>query len=395
MTSSAVDDARQLLAEHPVAQTSDRELRGLRYDSGLAFVHFDEGFGGRNLEPTVQADVDQVFADAGCTEWGSRNVIGLGMAAPTLHSHGTDELKRRLLRPLFTGEEIWCQLFSEPGAGSDLASLSTRARRDEGGWRVTGQKVWTTLAHVARWGLLLARTDPDSPKHRGLTYFVLDMESEGVQVRPLRQLTGDAEFNEVYLDDVFVPDAHVLGTVGAGWQVATTTLMNERVSLGARVGPRGSGPIGQAVECYVAGVAAGRVHPADMDRLMVLWVRAEAARLTNIRAGEAARRGSPGPEGSIAKLQMAELNKAIYDLSMEFLGSDALLFTSYAETRPDFAAVHGGSGDIRYDYLRSLANSIEGGTSEILRNIIGERVLGLEPEPRPDKNAPWTALLKS
>ena len=395
MTSTAVADARRLLLDHPVRETADRELRGLRFDAGLAFVSFDEGYGGRNLEPTEQSAVDEVFADAGSPEWGARNVIGLGMAAPTVHAHGTDELKARLLRPLFTGEEIWCQLFSEPGSGSDLASLSTRARRNDGGWRVTGQKVWTTLAHVARWGLLLARTDPDSPKHRGLTYFVLDMQSEGVEVRPLRQLTGEAEFNEVYLDDVFVPDAYVLGDVGAGWRVAMTTLMNERVSLGGRVGPRGSGPIGQAVRAYADSAEHGRAHPADLDRLMTLWVRAEAARLTNLRAGDAARRGTPGPEGSIAKLQMAELNKAVYDLSMEFIGTDALLFTSYAETRPDFAAVHGGSGDIRYDYLRSLANSIEGGTSEILRNVLGERVLGLAPEPRPDRNTPWKELLKS
>ncbi len=395
MTSSAVTAARQLLAEHPAADTPDGELRGLRFDAGLAFVQFDAGFGGRNLEPTEQAEVDQVFADAGCPEWGARNVIGLGMAAPTVHAHGSDELKHRLLRPLFTGAEIWCQLFSEPGAGSDLAGLSTRARRDADGWRVTGQKVWTTLAHVARWGLLLARTDPDRPKHRGLTYFVLDMQAEGVEVRPLRQLTGEAEFNEVYLDDVFVPDAHVLGEVGGGWRVATTTLMNERVSLGGRVWPRGSGPIGQAVQAYAGSVAEGRARRADLDRLMTLWVRAEAARLTNVRAGDSARRGTPGPEGAIAKLQMAELNQAIYDLAMEFIGTDALQFTSYAETRPDFAAVHGGSGDIRYDYLRSRANSIEGGTSEILRNVLGERVLGLAAEPRPDRNTPWTELLKS
>jgi alkylation response protein AidB-like acyl-CoA dehydrogenase len=204
--STAVQAARQLLAEHPVATTPDRELRSLRFAAGLAFVHFDEGFGGRNLEPTEQGEVEQVFADAGAQDWSARNVIGLGMAAPTIHAHGSTELKQRLLPALFTGEEIWCQLFSEPGAGSDLAGLATRAVRDGDGWRVTGQKVWTTLAHVARWGLLLARTDPDQPKHRGLTYFVLDMQAPGVQVRPLRQLTGEAEFNEVYLDEVFVPD---------------------------------------------------------------------------------------------------------------------------------------------------------------------------------------------
>jgi alkylation response protein AidB-like acyl-CoA dehydrogenase len=267
--------------------------------------------------------------------------------------------------------------------------------RGEGGWIVNGQKVWTTLAHVARWGLLLARTDPEQPKHRGLTYFLLDMQSPGVEVRPLRQLTGEAEFNEVYLDDVFVPDELVLGGVGEGWRVAMTTLMNERLSLGGRIIERGEGPIGQAVEAYRSAQQRGEAEPADLDRLMQLWLRAEAARLTNVRAADAQQRGTPGPQASIAKLQMAELNKAAYDLAMDLLGPDALQFGSYAETRPEFAAVHGGSGDVRYDYLRSLANSIEGGTSEILRNILGERVLGLPPEPRLDKDIPWTKVRRS
>ncbi|WP_375476510.1 acyl-CoA dehydrogenase family protein [uncultured Jatrophihabitans sp.] len=392
---AAVAAARELLARHPVATTPDAELRGLRFDAGLAFVHFDEGRGGRNLSPAAQPVVEQVFADAGCPDWTARNVIGLGMAAPTVHAYGSEPQKDLLLRPLFTGADIWCQLFSEPGAGSDLAGLSTRAVRVEGGWAVTGQKVWTTLAHVARWGLLLARTDPDQPKHRGLTYFVLDMGSPGVEVRPLRQLTGEAEFNEVYLDDVFVPDDAILGELGAGWRVATTTLMNERVSLGGRAAERGAGPIGQAVAAYRAAADAGRLDPGDLDRLMRLWTRSEAARLTNQRAVQAARRGTPGPEGSIAKVQMAELNKAVYDLTTEFLGPAALLFDGYAETRPEHAAVHGGSGDLRYDYLRSLANSIEGGTSEILRNVLGERVLGLPPEPRVDKDVPWAKAPKS
>jgi alkylation response protein AidB-like acyl-CoA dehydrogenase len=174
-----------------------------------------------------------------------------------------------------------------------------------------------------------------------------------------------------------------------------TTLMNERQSLGGRLVERGEGPIGQLVEAYRGAVAAERTDPGDLDRVMRLWTRAEAVRLTNVRASDAAQRGTPGPQGSIAKLQMAEMNKAIYDLAMEFAGTDALLFSSYAETRPDFAAVHGGSGDLRYDYLRSLANSIEGGTSEILRNILGERVLGLPAEPRVDKDIPWSKVLKS
>jgi alkylation response protein AidB-like acyl-CoA dehydrogenase len=392
---SATDDARALLATYPVGSTSDREIRAARFDAGLAFVHFDDGLGGRGGELTEQAEVEAAFVDAGAEDWTARNVIGLGMAAPTIHAHGTEAQKRRFLRPLFIGDEIWCQLFSEPGAGSDLASLATRAVPAPGGWRVSGQKVWTTLGHVARWGLLLARTDPDQPKHRGLTYFLLDMTSPGVDVRPLRQLTGEAEFNEVYLDDVFVPDEAVLGEVGAGWTIAMTTLMNERVSLGGRRAVRGGGPSGTLVETYRSARAAGRAGEAELDRVMRVWLRAEAARQTNVRATERLRRGTPGPEGSIAKLQMAEGNKVAYDLCVELLGADALLFRGYAETRPDAAAVHGGSGDVSYDYLRSLANSIEGGTSEVLRTVLGERMLGLPAEPRNDKDTPWSQLRRS
>jgi len=221
------------------------------------------------------------------------------------------------------------------------------------------------------------------------------MTTPGIDVRPLRQLTGEAEFNEVYLDDVFVPDDAVLGSVGGGWPVALTTLMNERVSLGGRPVPRGSGPSAALVETFRAAHAAGHAGDAELDRVMRLWIRADAARLTNLRAAEQLRRGTPGPEGSIAKLQMAEGNKAIYDLCVELRGTDALAYRGYPEVRPDAAAVHGGSGDVSYDYLRSLANSIEGGTSEVLRNVLGERVLGLPPEPRPDKDTPWSQLPRS
>ena len=392
---SAIADARALLVAHPVAETPDRELRAARFDAGLAFVHFDAGYGGRGGDVTEQGEVEHVFREAGAADWSARNVIGLGMAAPTIHMHGTVDQKKRFLRPLFVGEEIWCQLFSEPGAGSDLAGLGTRAVQVPGGWRVRGQKVWTTLAHVAQWGLLLARTDPEQPKHRGITYFLLDMASPGIDVRPLRQLTGESEFNEVYLDDVFVPDAAVLGEVGGGWPVALTTLMNERVSLGGRPAQRGSGPSVALVETYQQSHAAGLAGDAELDRVMRLWLRAEAARLTNVRAAEQLHRGTPGPEGSIAKLQMAEGNKAIYDLCAELLGDHGLVYRGYAETRPEVAAVHGGSGDITYDYLRSLANSIEGGTSEVLRNVLGERVLGLPLEPRIDKDAPWSGLRRA
>jgi alkylation response protein AidB-like acyl-CoA dehydrogenase len=389
----------EFLGTHPVPRAdqpgADREFREARFDAGLAVVNFAEGHGGLGLDSSLQTLVEQRFADAGATDHMFRNVIGLGMAMPTIHAHGTDEQKARYLRPAFSSEEIWCQLFSEPGAGSDLAALATRAVLSPDGdhYVVNGQKIWTSLGHVARFAILVARTDPDVPKHRGLTYFLLDMTTSGVEVRPLRQITGEAEFNEVYLTDVRVPASSVLGSVGQGWKVAMTTLANERVALGSRPAERGSGPIGRAVEVYRQAVERGQADAAVTERLMLLWTAAEAARLTNARAAAQIGR-EPGPEGSIAKVQMADLNKAIYELCVDLSGDDGLLIDSYAETAPAFAAVHGGA-DVRKSYLRSLANSIEGGTSEVLRNILGERVLGLPGEPRVDRDIPWKDVPRS
>jgi alkylation response protein AidB-like acyl-CoA dehydrogenase len=265
--------------------------------------------------------------------------------------------------------------------------------RDGDTFIIDGQKIWTSLGHVARHGILLARTDPGVPKHRGLTYFLLDMRSPGVEVRPLRQLTGEDEFNEVYLTGVRVPAANVLGEVGDGWRVAMTTLANERVSLGGHRTRRGEGPIAQAVELYRAAAAESRTDAATLERLMQLWTRAEAARLTNVRA--TARPGHrAGPEGSIAKLQMAELNKAIFELCVDLSGPAGLLVDGYERIAPDTTAVHGGS-DVRKSYLRALANSIEGGTSEIQRTILGERVLGLPAEQRGDRDVAWRDLPRS
>jgi alkylation response protein AidB-like acyl-CoA dehydrogenase len=288
---------------------------------------------------------------------------------------------------MFTAEEVWCQLFSEPGAGSDVAALATRAERDGDEWVVNGQKVWTSLAHLARWGLLVARTDPSRPKHRGLTYFVVDMRSAGVDARPLRQATGDAEFNEVYLSDVRIPDTQRLGDVGQGWAVAITTLMNERVAIGGREVPRGGGVIAEALQLW-----RSRPHtdPVLRDRLARLWIEAEVLRLTNIRAAQAAVRGTPGPEGSVGKLFAAELTQRITELCISLLGPDGMLFPDEAEHRD------GGSKrrqpDIRKLFVRARANTIEGGTSEIMRNILGERVLGLPAEPRVDKDLPWNRV---
>jgi alkylation response protein AidB-like acyl-CoA dehydrogenase len=291
----------------------------------------------------------------------------------------------RFLRPLFTAEEMWCQLFSEPGAGSDVAALSTRAVRDGSEWVVDGQKVWTSLAHLARWGLLLCRTDPDAPKHAGMTYFIVDMHAPGVDARPLRQATGDAEFNEVYFNEVRIPDSARLGEIGAGWKVAITTLMNERVAIGGQVQPRGAGAIGEAVRIWQDNRDTAQ---GQRERLLRLWVRAEVLRLTNLRAQQRALKGNPGPEGSIGKLAGAELRQDVYEFCVDAMGSEGMLYprSSFDGTG---TTRNGPERDVRQEFVRARANTIEGGTSEVLRNILGERVLGLPPEPRVDKDVPW------
>ncbi|HEV7863113.1 MAG TPA: acyl-CoA dehydrogenase family protein [Acidimicrobiia bacterium] len=381
----------ELLAAHPPGSTAPKAFLEAQFDAGLAWVHFPEGAGGLGLAPKAQRTIDQALAQAGAPMPDvARNIIGQGMAAPTIAVHGTPEQRVRYLRPLFSGEEIWCQLFSEPGSGSDLAGLATRAVRDGDEWIVNGQKVWTTLGHIARFGLLVARTDAELPKHRGLTYFICDMQAEGVDVRPLRQLTGDAEFNEVYLSDVRLSDDLRLGGEGEGWRVAMTTLMNERVSIGGGRSQRGSGAISVAVGVWKA---AGHDDPARRDQLMRLWVAAEVNRLTNIRAGQMRRTGTPGPEGSVAKLTFAELNQAISELCVDLMGAEGQLYADYDNPRRE--SVGFWTGDPRYFFLRARANSIEGGTSEVLRNILGERVLGLPGEPRGDKDLPWRDVPRS
>jgi alkylation response protein AidB-like acyl-CoA dehydrogenase len=365
------------------------ELRGLQYDLGLAWVHFPEGLGGLGVAPVHQRQVDARLREAGATSHDAKEFFGLAMAGPTVVSHGSDELRERMLRRMFTGEDSWCQLFSEPGAGSDLAGLACRAVRDGDEWVVSGQKVWNTLAHIADRGMLVARTDPDVPKHKGLSYFALDMHAPGVEVRPLRQMTGEAEFNEVYLTEVRVPDADRIGDVGDGWRVAMTTLMNERTTIGGGSGPpaKGSGAIAEAVRIWQE--EAGERGPVQRDRLVQAWIRSEALRLTNIRAGQNRKLGNPGPEGSIAKLMFAEVNREVYELCVDLLGSAALEGYSYEMRRSEQLGLIGPPGSSRKMFLRSRANSIEGGTSEIQRNIIGERVLGLPGEPRTDKEQAW------
>ena len=377
----------RLLEEHPPASTDEREFWGAQFDAGLAWVQFPEGKGGLGVSARYQAQVNDAIVAAGGSIINRRhNVLGIGMGAPVLMTHGTEEHQDRWLRPMFTMEEIWCQMFSEPGAGSDVAGLATSAVPEGDSWIVNGQKVWTTLAHVAKWGLLVTRTDPDVPKHAGMTYFVVDMESEGVDVRPLYQITAEAEFNEVYFDDVVVPDEYRLGEVGEGWAVAMTTLSNERVAIGSNIPERGDGTIRLAVEAWER---EERDDPVARDRLLELWVEHEAMRLTSIRANENRKMGNPGPEGSTGKLHWADLNKQTMEFAMDVLGAEGMLYPDGYEFSAPESSANSRADSIQQMYLRTRANSIEGGTSEIMKNILGERVLGLPGEPRVDKNVPW------
>ncbi|MGI8493296.1 MAG: acyl-CoA dehydrogenase family protein [Acidimicrobiales bacterium] len=379
----------QLLDEHPPGTTPEPEFLAAQFDAGLAWVHFPEGCGGLGVSRKLQPIVNDRLRAARAPHGGMRNPIGYGMAAPTILAQGSEDQKRRYLRPLFACEHIWCQLFSEPGAGSDVASLSSRAVKDGEEWIVNGQKVWTTLAHTSHYGMLLARTDPSAAKHKGLTYFVVDMKAPGVEVRPLRQMTGDAEFNEVYFTDVRIPDSERLSDVGEGWRGAIITLMNERVSIGGSIAPRGGGPIATAVSVWSKRAEEDR-DPSLRDRLVKLWVEAEVLRLTNLRSAAASLLGTPGPEGSTAKLAYAELNQRIYALAVDLLGPEGMLYDSYEMRRP--AGVGGVGGGGQRLFLRSRANSIEGGTSEVMRNILGERLLGLPGDVRVDKDRPWSEV---
>lgn len=382
---------QEFLAAHPPASTDRLEFLRARFDAGLAWVHYPAGLGGLAAPRSLQAVVDAELEAAGAPDNDSRrNGIGLGMAAPTILKYGTEDQHRRFLRPLWTGEEVWCQLFSEPGAGSDLAALGTRAVKEGDGWVVNGQKVWTSGAHNARWAILIARTDPSVPKHAGITYFLCDMTDPGVDVRPLRQITGEAEFNEVFLTDVRIPDAHRLGEIGDGWRVAQTTLNNERVAIGGMRLPREGGMIGPVAKTWRERPEL-RTHDLH-QRLLKSWVEAEVSRLTAERLRQQLVAGQPGPEGAGMKLAFARLNQEISGLEVELLGEEGLLYDDWTLRRPELVDFTGREAG--YRYLRAKGNSIEGGTSEVLLNIVAERVLGLPAEPRTDKDVPWKDLAR-
>ena len=398
----AIDDARvvelvdDLLREHPPGAVDPSVFWGAQFDRGLAWIHFPVGHGGLGLDPRLQEVVDERLRAAGAPSNLYVNMMGVGMAAPTLVAYATEQQLERHLRPAFACEEIWCQMFSEPGAGSDLAALSTRAVRDGDEWVVNGQKVWTTQAHVAKWGLLLTRTDTEAPKHKGLTYFFIDMEAPGVEVRPLRQLTGDAEFNEVYFTDLRVPDAQRLGAEGDGWRVALTTLMNERVTVGAMgKEARGEGDIRFAVDVWRG---RGLDDPVQRDQLARLWIEAEVLRLTNLRSQAKRDAGEPGPEGAILKLMVGTFQQRLFTFILHLLGPEGMLISDYVMRRPVTQAeafTADGTPDLQKAFLSVRGTTIGGGTTEIGRNILGERVLGLPAEPRVDKDLPWSQVPRS
>jgi alkylation response protein AidB-like acyl-CoA dehydrogenase len=339
-----------------------REWSRALYEAGYIGLTWPEEYGGKGAPYTHQAIFLEELARAEAPP--HIGVIGLGMAGPTIMAHGTEEQKSRYLPPLLSADEIWCQGFSEPEAGSDLAGVRTSSRLEDGHFVVNGQKVWSSFAHMADFCILLTRSDPESTRHAGLTYLIVDMHAPGVEVRPLRQLTGESEFNEIFFTDVRVPAENILGEVGAGWQVAMTTLLHERGTLGFA--------LQAALEVQVRKlIALARDRGADQlqrDRIAREWIEAQALRFTNYRSLSALMKtGLPGPEGSISKLVWSEANQRVTKLALEILGPDASLGQENAP--------YGGYW--QYQQLRSRGNTIEAGTSEILRNIVAERVLGL------------------
>jgi alkylation response protein AidB-like acyl-CoA dehydrogenase len=333
------------------------------YDAGWAGLSWPKEYGGRGASLVEQAIFNEEIVRAQAPQMA--NVLGLAMGGPTVIAHGTDEQKERYLLPILSAEEIWCQGFSEPDSGSDLASVKTTAVRDGDDWLVTGQKVWTTLAHHSKWCMLVARTDLDVPKHKGLTYFLMDMDQDAVQIRPLRQITGESEFNELFLEEARIPNENIVGGEGNGWKVAITTLMHERATLAfglqvavqialrelmeqAKSSPFNGGPASQ--------------DPIIRQRLAQLYIEAEVLRLNAYRGLTAQMKyGVPGPEGSLGKWHWSEVNQSLTELAMDIAGPRAQL----------------DDGEWTYRFLRARANSIEGGTTEILKNIVAERVLGL------------------
>ena len=355
--------------------------------SGLVVPTWLPEHGGLGVTNDVARAIETVLAPLRLTRL---NPLGLNNAAAALFSHGSEEQRRRFLPPIVRNEEKWCQLFSEPGAGSDLASLATKAVRDGDDWVVTGQKVWTTWADEADFAILLARTDPELPKHKGITYFLLDMHQPGVEVRPLRQITGEAEFNEVFMDGARVPDAHRVGEVNDGWRVSASTLSSERQMVSGS-GSGGMGRLGGSSADRLIALAreTGRWgDPVVRNKIMRLWAQEQIRGWTNARVRAALSAGQhPGAASSIGKVHQATLNQQIQDLMVDLLGTSCIAWPATGDADALPRDVQG--------WMRSLANGTEGGTTDINKNILGERVLGLPKEPDPWKGKPWKEIPRS
>jgi alkylation response protein AidB-like acyl-CoA dehydrogenase len=363
----AIKDEEEAVAAH---RTWQRKLA----EGGFVGVTWPKEYGGQGLGPLEQVVVNQELTKAGMP--GILDAIGVGMLGPTLIAHGSEEQKQRYLAPMLHADEVWCQLFSEPAAGSDLAGIQARAtRQDDGSWRLSGQKVWTTNAQFASFGLLLARTDPDVPKHKGLTMFVVPMDAEGVTIRGLRQISGEAEFNEVFFDDVALEPEATVGPVDGGWGTAMTTLMFERLTIGA-----GSESMGYRADRFAGAIAADDAAAADPEvrrRLGEISTELLAIRFYGFRMLTAIQRGQiPGPEAGLSKVTLVNAGIAAGELVADVVGPEAL------------------NEDVDWAYLISYLPGLKsaGGTEEILRNTVGERVLGLPPEPRLDKGIPFSEL---
>lgn len=365
-----------LIAQLERRPHSAAEAWGATFDAGLSQVSYPRGWGGLDVRPELQGIVDDELARIGVPDNFRAHAGGIGVASPIIAKVGNDAQRARYLRKLFTCEEYWCQLFSEPDAGSDLPSLRTSAVRDGDAWIVNGHKVWTTMGHIARRGLLLARTSTDRPRHAGITAFILDMDAPGVDVRPLRQMTGEAEFNEVFFTDVVVPDEDRLGEVDEGWRVALGTLMEERNAVNHAL-DHWVPPIDEAVDLWRS-VPEARRTSLLRDRLADLYVRWQANELMRARGVARQKLGIPGPEGSLVKLASGELVQAIYEWCSDLLGAEATLYGSYAMRQPSSWHEMGvPNGDVPRALLRSRAETIAGGTNEVQRNTIAERILGM------------------
>ncbi len=335
-----------------------RDWQRTLYDNGWAAVHWPAEYGGRDATLTQSAIYFEEMGRAKAPL--AANVLGLLLAGPTIMTWGSDEQKDRYLTPILSAEEIWCQGFSEPDAGSDLAAVKTMAVRDGDDWVVTGQKVWTSGAQYSKWCMLVARTDRDAAKHKGLSYFLMDMEQAEVEVRPLVQITGEAEFNELFIEEARIPHANLLGGEGNGWNVALTTLMNERSGLGFFLQVRLRGLLDDLVRVAVENGSID--DPVIADRLGDMHMRTEILRLTAYRGLSTIEKyGQPGPEGSLVKWMWSETNQLMVQLAVDVIGPDALTY----------------GNPWAFELLRARGNTIEGGTTEILKNIIAERVLGL------------------